>query len=59
MKHNSGLRLPPQSPPVSRKLVADQGIDDAPGVEPAQSVCDSLTGLAQQMCYAVEYNVNE
>jgi hypothetical protein len=59
MKHNSGLRLPPQSPPVSRERAACREFDGTPGVEPAQSVCDSLTGLAQQMCYAVEYGVNE
>jgi hypothetical protein len=27
------------------------------GVVPAQSGCEDLTGLAQQMCYAVIYGV--
>jgi hypothetical protein len=36
-----------------------QGHENAAGVEPAQTVCDHLTGQAQQMCYALYYNVNE
>lgn len=52
------LRLPIQSPPVSRELTARQGYESDAGVEAAQSACDKLTGMAQQMCYALEYGVN-
>ena len=47
-----GLRLPIQGPPVSRELMTGQGYENAGGVEAAQTVCNRLTGLAQQMCYA-------
>ncbi len=58
MEPTTGLRLPVQSPPVSREFVTGQGHQNAAGVEAAQSVCDNLTGLAQQMCYATEYGVD-
>lgn len=50
------IRLPGQSPPISREKqeVAQLGQS---GVEASQSVCDGLTGMARQMCYASEYNV--
>lgn len=51
--------MPPQNPGVPRELVTARGDHDAPGIGPSQTVCDHLTGLAQQMCYAVEYGVNE
>ena len=57
MEPTIGLRLPVQVT-VSRELAAGRGYEDSAGVEAAQSVCDNLTGLAQQMCYAVEYGVN-
>jgi len=57
MEPNAGLRLPVQAA-VSRELAASQGYENLVGVEAAQTVCDNLTGLAQQMCYAVEYGVN-
>jgi hypothetical protein len=47
-----GLRLPIQGPPVSRELMTGQGYENADGVEAAQTICNRLTGLAQQMCYA-------
>ena len=50
--------LPIQSPPVSRELMTRQGYENEAGVEAAQTVCDKLTGMAQQMCYALEYGVN-
>ncbi len=57
MEPNAGLRLPVQAA-VSRELAAGQGYENSAGVEAAQSVCDNLTGLAQQMCYAVDYGIN-
>jgi hypothetical protein len=54
----TNLKLPAQSQPVIRYGPAGQGYLDGGGVEAAQSVCDGLTGLAQQMCYAVVYGVN-
>jgi hypothetical protein len=53
-----GLRLPAQSQPVVRDNKAAQGHETGIGVEAALTVCDGLTGLAQQMCYAVVYGVN-
>lgn len=58
IKPAPGLRLPPQNPPVSREPATAQGRDSAPGIEPAQTACDGLTGLARQMCYATEYGTN-
>lgn len=58
MEPSTGPRLPVQSPPVSRKLMPGQGHEDALGVQQALSPCDKLTGLAQQMCYAVETGTN-
>jgi hypothetical protein len=52
------LRLPVQSPPVFRDLMTAQGRQNAAGVEPAATICDQLTGLAQSQCYAAYYNVN-
>jgi len=57
MEPNAGLRLPVQAA-VSRELIAGRGYENSAGVEAAQSACDNLTGLAQQMCYAVEYGIN-
>jgi hypothetical protein len=58
MEPTTGLRLPVLSPPVSRGPATGQGYQNAAGVEAAQSICDNLDGLAQQMCYATEYGVN-
>jgi hypothetical protein len=51
MEPAGGLRLPVQSPPVSRGLIARQGHEneDVAGVE-AQGPCDNLPYLARQMC---------
>jgi hypothetical protein len=57
MEPNLGLRLPVQAV-VSRELVTDQGSENAVGVQAAQTACDNLTGLAQEMCYAVVYGVD-
>jgi hypothetical protein len=54
----SSLKLPVQSQPVIRDTRGGQGYLNGSGVEAAQSVCDGLTGLAQQMCYAVVYGVD-
>jgi len=51
------IRLPDQSPPISREK-RGQGADlGQSGVEASQSACDGLSGLARQMCYATEYGV--
>jgi len=58
-------KLPAQSPPVhrtvqSRNALEDQGHETSQGgagVEAAQTVCDNLTGLAQDTCWAVIYGV--
>ena len=50
MESAAGLRLPVQSPPVSRGLMAGQGQNEnVAGVE-AQGPCDNLPYLARQMC---------
>lgn len=58
MAPTTGLRLPIQNPPVSRKLMPGQGHEGAVGLQRAASPCDKLTGLAQQMCYATETGTN-
>jgi hypothetical protein len=57
-KVTPSLRLPAQCPPVPRELVAGFGRESGGGVEVSQTACDRLTGLAQQMCYAVEYGIS-
>lgn len=57
-KPTPSLRLPVQNPPVSRNPVTSASWDSRAGVAASQTVCDNLTGLAQQMCYAVEYGVS-
>jgi hypothetical protein len=52
------LKLPVQSQPVQRDLVS-QAATTQVGVQPSQvDVCDSLRGLAQQMCYATQYGIS-
>jgi hypothetical protein len=53
-KPGPALRLPLQSPPVSRKRVPGQGHENAAGVQAAQTGCDKLTGLQRQYCYALK-----
>lgn len=50
-------RLPDQSPPINRDKQNKDGYFSESGVAASQSVCDGLTGLARQMCYATEYGV--
>lgn len=59
------MNVPPQAPPVARDLLVAQappqqsGTQSGPaGVIAAQTACDSLRGLAQQMCYAVRYGAS-
>jgi hypothetical protein len=57
------MNPPVQSPPVSRQPVMGQAQSatnqaSQTGVTPSASRCDKLTGLAQQMCYAVKYGVS-
>jgi hypothetical protein len=48
--------LPVQAVPVGRGGGGGSGSTGAgPGVTAAANVCRDLTGLAQQMCYAVIY----
>lgn len=58
VKVTPSLRLPVQSPPVSRELAGGHGRECDGGIEAAQTACDRLTGLAQQMCYATEYGIS-
>lgn len=53
------MKLPAQSAPVGRGLWDDSAgrRQDGAGVIASQTACDGLTGLAQQMCYAVSYGV--
>lgn len=51
------MKIPPQNPPVQRELLACQDHGKESGVTPAQTQCDSLPGLAQQMCYLALYGV--
>lgn len=53
------MKLPVQRPPVGRNTWDGGGTRrGSAGVEASQTVCDGLTGLAQQMCYAVSYGVS-
>lgn len=53
------MRLPPQTPPVHRDLVGSQACLKDTMVEAAQTPCDSLQGMARQMCFALEYGISE
>jgi hypothetical protein len=54
------VELPIQSPPICRELLTTSTtLSGNAGVEPSQSVCDGLTGMAQQLCYALEYGISE
>jgi hypothetical protein len=54
-------KLPAQRPPVRRSVQSRNPLEDqghqtsqsGAGVEAAQTVCDNLTGLAQDMCWAI------
>jgi hypothetical protein len=52
------IRLPIQSPPISRDNRREEAHLSQYGVEASQTACDGLRGLARQMCYAVEYGVS-
>jgi hypothetical protein len=52
------IRLPVQSPPISRDNRIAKAHLSQSGVEASQTVCDGLRGLARQMCYAVQYGVS-
>jgi hypothetical protein len=52
------MRLPPQIPPVYRDLPACQAYIKDTGAVAAQTPCDSLQGMARQMCYALEYGIS-
>lgn len=56
-EHASNRLLPVQGPPVGRGISGAAGSENPDGVEAAQTACDDLTGMAQQMCYAVVYGV--
>jgi hypothetical protein len=52
------MRLPPQTPPVYRELLASQTYMKDTGAVAAQTPCDSLQGMARQMCFALEYGIS-
>ncbi len=53
-KPSVGLRLPVQSPPVSRSLMVRQGHMTEAGVEAAQTGCDKLApGPERDACHAL------
>jgi len=51
--------LPLAAAPVTRTALPDRtlGTTAHDGVHASQTSCEGLTGLAQQMCYAVLYGV--
>jgi hypothetical protein len=51
------MRLPEQSLPIQRNLLMSQASLSNAGVETAQTSCDYLPGLAQQLCYATLYGI--
>jgi hypothetical protein len=51
------MKLPPQSPPVARDLLTSHSYLKNAGVVAARTPCDSLSGLAQQMCYSALYHL--
>jgi hypothetical protein len=53
------MRLPPQTPPVQRDLAGCQAYMKDTGAVAAQTPCDSLQGMARQMCFALEYGISE
>jgi hypothetical protein len=54
------MNLPVQAPPVTRdpRLILETSYLGGSGLTVSQSICDNLTGLAQQMCIATEYGVS-
>lgn len=53
------LKLPQQTPPVQRDLLPyHERTKSGVGVEPAQTPCDNLTGMARQLCYSQLYGVD-
>jgi hypothetical protein len=54
------MRIPLQSAPVLRDDPISSASPDrnSRGVEPAQSRCSNMKGLARQMCYASLYGVS-
>ena len=52
------MKLPLQIPPVRRDFQADPAFQTEGGVEAAQTRCDSLTGMARQLCYGMEFGIS-
>lgn len=52
------MNIPPQCPPVQRDVVMGQARLNDTGVEAAQDPCASLPGMAQQMCYEMQYGIS-
>jgi len=53
------MQLPVQSAPVYRESLTNQAyLNGTNAVESAQSMCDGLTGLAQQICYGLEFGIS-
>jgi len=60
-----GLRLPAQSPPINRSAFSLQpaapdgsSVQASGHVQPSQSVCDNMTGMARSLCYSAVYGVS-
>jgi hypothetical protein len=53
------MKLPAQSPPVGRTGPPSGAAGrEGTGVMASQTACGGLTGLAQQMCYAMRYGLD-
>jgi hypothetical protein len=52
------MKIPLQIPPVRRDFQADPPCQAEGGVAPSQTPCDSLTGMARQLCYGLEYGIS-
>jgi hypothetical protein len=54
-----GTMLPKQAPPIDRSgpMAPDAQVQDR-GVDAAATKCAGLTGMAQQICYALKYGAS-
>jgi hypothetical protein len=51
------LMLPIQARPVRRSDWTAPSAQGEEGIQAAQSLCDNLTGMAQQLCYCMNYGI--
>jgi hypothetical protein len=52
------MKLPPQCPPVQRSLPMSQAYLKDAGIGAAQDPCATLPGMAQQICYGLQYGIS-